>query len=239
MIPPLLVDQSYYAAVLNLRGLVSYWRLGERTGTVAKDVAGYGNGTYTGSPTMGVHSGYNDLDPCFTSASGKYVTIANATNYHYGTTSAMTWSAWIYPTSSAALTWWFAKGTGATAYEWGMGRGVLPFNAGTGVLCTVWQAGGTSVVISGTASGTVPDNAWTHVVVTCKGTTALRIYLNGKFNAQSTSFSGTPGSSTSAVDIGRRPDASGPFVGNIDEVALWNRALSDHEISELYYAGRK
>ena len=43
-----------YADVVNSLNPVAYWRLGESSGTVAVDETGNYNGTYVGSPTLGV-----------------------------------------------------------------------------------------------------------------------------------------------------------------------------------------
>jgi hypothetical protein len=97
---------------------------------------------------------------------------------------------------------------------------------------------------SGTATGSatlstsqaVPTNQWTFVVATYDGT-ALRIYLNGNQAAQLTYSSGIfPGTST--VGIGAIPTGgttyTWPFSGIMDEVSIYNRALTIDEIQAIY-----
>jgi hypothetical protein len=52
-----------------------------------------------------------------------------------------------------------------------------------------------------------------------------------------TSFSGTMGNGTQPVEIGRRGDGN-YAVGAIDDVRIYNRALSPDEIKRLYNMGR-
>jgi hypothetical protein len=98
---------------------------------------------------------------------------------------------------------------------------------------------------SGTATGSaslstsqaVPTNQWTFLVATYDGT-ALRIYLNGTQAAQLTYSSGIfPG--TSAVGIGGISSSpfqsfAWPFFGIMDEVSIYNRALSPDEIQAIF-----
>jgi len=80
----------------------------------------------------------------------------------------------------------------------------------------------------------VPPNVWHHVILTSEGTTA-KFYLNG-----SLLHTGTSGTSYSesgdSVKIGKFLAASYEFTGNIDEVAVWNTALTSTQVSEIYNA---
>ena len=83
---------------------------------------------------------------------------------------------------------------------------------------------------------TVPTNQWSLVVATYDGT-ALRIYLNGSLVAERPYSGGIfPGGSN--VGIGAIPVSRAtfawPFAGLIDEVSLYNRALSESEIQAIY-----
>ena len=48
-------DQAYQLTVANQLP-VSYWRLGETSGTAAADSAGTRTGTYVGNPTLGLQA---------------------------------------------------------------------------------------------------------------------------------------------------------------------------------------
>lgn len=73
-----------------------------------------------------------------------------------------------------------------------------------------------------------------HVAVTY-GTGMLRIYLNGKSDASST-YSGRLNLTGIALTIGQMlpGDTQWNFKGDIDDVRIYNRALSDFEVAALY-----
>ena len=94
-----------------------------------------------------------------------------------------------------------------------------------------------------TVAAGVVSSVWQHVTVTVHrgSTTGIIFYLNG-------AVVGTPQSdnsvnqsiSTSGISlgIGTIPNFLGNyFPGNIDEVGIWNRALSASEVATLYHSG--
>ncbi|HZM27048.1 MAG TPA: LamG domain-containing protein, partial [Gemmatimonadales bacterium] len=78
----------------------------------------------------------------------------------------------------------------------------------------------------GTAA--VPLNAWTHLAATHDGTT-LRLYVNG-VQVGSRAVAGALLTSTGALRIGGNSIWGEFFQGRIDEVRVYNRALSPSEI---------
>ncbi len=80
------------------------------------------------------------------------------------------------------------------------------------------------------SSAKVPKNEWTHVVFT-SSPSAQNIYLNG-----TSDISGAGGSISPAQEnlyIGGRPSGE-VFNGSIDQVAVYDRALSPGEVNSLY-----
>ena len=76
-------------------------------------------------------------------------------------------------------------------------------------------------------------NTWVHVAGTYDGTN-MRIYYNGVM--EGSPVAGPPGgiiSNTLQVGIGAQSDATRWFKGAMDEVRIYNRALSDAEIAAL------
>ena len=75
-----------------------------------------------------------------------------------------------------------------------------------------------------------------HVVVTYDGTT-MRLYVNG-------ALAGSGGSTQALVDspaafaIGARPTGGSPFVGTIDEPAVYGVALTGAQVQAHYDAGK-
>src|ERR1019366_9448446 len=91
---------------------------------------------------------------------------------------------------------------------------------------------------SGVPLTTATDNVWIHLVVTWNGST-ITTYMNGA-NAHSVAQTVTPGSNANPFSIGYNAVGNGSpnyWRGRIDEVGIWNRALTAGEDSLLYAAG--
>jgi len=79
------------------------------------------------------------------------------------------------------------------------------------------------------------QNNWYHIVCTYDGTT-LKIYHNGQFNSTNLALNGViDNCSGGTLNFGRfwnsQPDF---FNGKLDDIGIWNRALSQQEITNLY-----
>ena len=72
-------------------------------------------------------------------------------------------------------------------------------------------------------------NTWNHVATTFDGT-SYQAYVNGTLVFTTDDFSGQRPTSTSQVNIGR---VDNYFTGGIDDVRIYNRALSAQEINVL------
>lgn len=84
------------------------------------------------------------------------------------------------------------------------------------------------------------DSGWQDLVVIFKKDKGFELFINEQLRETRTigtnvtvDDSGVKGK-TSALTIGARPDGSDPFLGLIDEIALWDRVLSDSELAGLF-----
>jgi hypothetical protein len=84
--------------------------------------------------------------------------------------------------------------------------------------------------------GAVRPSQWAFVVATYDGV-AMRLYVNGTLAASVARAGSVDLGSAETVTIGAASDRSSRFVGTIDEVAVWERALSAREVSDLMRAG--
>jgi hypothetical protein len=76
------------------------------------------------------------------------------------------------------------------------------------------------------------DDKWHMITVTYNGTTT-KLYIDGLCKDSSSSH--TYASNLNTIWVGKAPSGSGPyFSGSIDQVRIYNRALSDSEILSLY-----
>lgn len=86
----------------------------------------------------------------------------------------------------------------------------------------------------------IPFNAWSHVIFTLNedavGTYTMRFYINGTLDTEETrSF--TLSTSTNTITIGRQSGGGRPITAKFDTFRIWNKALSDSEVSTYYNGG--
>ena len=86
----------------------------------------------------------------------------------------------------------------------------------------------TNADIGDAGTAAVALNTWTHLAVTFDGST-LRMFVNG-VQVSSASVAGSMGASTGPLRIGGDSVWGEYFKGQIDEVRIYNRALSPGEI---------
>ena len=86
-----------------------------------------------------------------------------------------------------------------------------------------------------TGAAVIPLNTWTHVAAVYDGT-QLKLYVNGMLDAVSTAGGVIP-SNTLPLRIGADSNGNSLFDGRIDEVEIFNRALSQSEILAIVNAG--
>ena len=82
-------------------------------------------------------------------------------------------------------------------------------------------------------SYTVNANQWYHIVATLDGTTA-RFYINSIEIGAGLTYTST--NTNTILRIGANPSNTQYFNGKIDEVAIWNTALGETAIQEIYNA---
>ena len=138
-------------------------------------------------------------------------------------TTAATFEAWIHPTVRPAG-WRTILQKEVDAYFFtasGGGNGGQPTSGGTlGGQCCAFV----------TAPSALPVNTWTHVAATYDGT-RLRFYVNGNLVA-SLAASGAYQVNTGPLWIGGNAVYGEHFKGKLDDVRIYNRALSQSEIQQ-------
>jgi len=133
-----------------------------------------------------------------------------------------TWSAWIYPTG------WGGDNEGVIIQKHDGKKEFRLLNGGGEQSIRGYLGDGSS----NAANNTISLNTWQHVVVTYSTSDGyLNIYVNGnEVSYASRNPDTTPVSDAAGnLEIGRRPTKRW-FNGTIDEVRIYNRALSAEEI---------
>jgi CubicO group peptidase (beta-lactamase class C family) len=140
--------------------------------------------------------------------------------------SAVTLGAWIRPdtlSNTKAEDRVIDKGV----YQLTVSTGETGCNFGTsGSLQWGAKIGGSFQRLCG---GTLTPGAWQHVAATYDGN-AFVLYINGSVVA-STARSGKIARNSKPLYLGNRDKGDRPFHGGMDEVRIWNRALSASEIA--------
>ena len=205
------------------RGLVGYWSFDEGSGATSTDLSGNGNdGTLTNSPqwTTGKSGGGLQFDGV-----NDYVDCGNPTSLNIA--GVITVEAWVYP-----------KAANSVIYE----DSTAAHNP---TLILIYQADGKFEFLRYSAGwrattdpSVKPLNAWYHIVGTYDGS-YQRLYVNGQEVALLL-FSGdlddTAGRNVIGIDS-RLDPTYGIMNGLIDEVRIYNRALSAEEVRYHYNRG--
>ena len=219
------VSLSVNVVVLNTvaqvpAGLVAAYSFDAGSGTTAADGSGKGNigtlanTTWTTSGKFGGALTFN--------GTSSQVSIPDNTTLDL--TNGMTLSAWVYP-SSAASSWrtvMLKENTGDLVYAL-YGSSDTSFPQGMRVVSGVTKSA------SGTAA--LPVNTWTNLAVTYDGAN-LRMYVNG-VQTGTVAATGSMANSTLPLRIGGNAIWGEYFAGRIDEVRVFNRALSATEVTTM------
>jgi hypothetical protein len=211
----------YPAAGPPPQGLLGCWKLDETTGTVVKDSSA--NAFHGTLPNGGTWTdGYLNSALSFDGVNDQ-VSVPD--------------SPALRPTTAFSIAFWLKKNSEAAGYVRLAGKGATgPRNFG------VWDDTGASGYILFqyfNTTGGYPQiysstslslGRWYHVACTWDGSIG-RIYIDGQLD-NSGSMSGTPLTSADPVTLGYAGWNS-PLPGLLDEVCLYNRALSPNEVSLL------
>lgn len=84
----------------------------------------------------------------------------------------------------------------------------------------------------------INDNTWKHIVIVRDiATTSKKIYVNGQIS-NTTTFDNQPfTNNTSYIYVGTSYSMNGFYNGVLDDIRIFNRALTDTEIQTLYHEG--
>ncbi|MEM4271468.1 MAG: LamG-like jellyroll fold domain-containing protein [Candidatus Pacearchaeota archaeon] len=199
-------------------GMISWWNAEGNANDIISGVNGQlmNGATYT---TGKVGQAFN--------INGGYVRIPDSNNLDM--TDAITVDMWIYPTNyvdyykrvidkNYANSWYFGACSEST----------------TNNLCVYING----VLTADTSGGIFPLNEWSHIAFTYdKNIGQVIIYVNGNVVATAP-YSSPIGVSSKDIIIGARSDYYDyVFPGYIDEVEIFDRALTQAEIQAIYNAG--
>lgn len=221
-----------------LNGLVGSWDFDENLGTTIHNVnteAGLINttntGTWNGNTTLNYSTGIIGNAGQFDGIDD-YVDMGG--NVSLNISSSITVSVWINKTSNTSNMMVLYKGSGLPdfpGYDLYYSGGLYYWKATNKTPATY---------ITTTWVGTV--NMWGHIVAVYDDNTHTQyLYKNGILVNSTTDLNQSLGQNSNNLIIGKRYRTSSPadvddwfMNGSLDEIRVWNRALSEPEISEMY-----
>lgn len=196
-------------------GLVGWWRAENN----AADSAGNNSGELVGNTTFG-----SGVGQCFEFDGDRdAVVIGNPTNLRIQNLTIETWIKRNNP-------WRISFGADGGGFLFGYVNGGYVFYLGGNAHLYFGKAG----TIALPSKGTITDTNYHHVAVTKSGST-VTFYIDGVSN--SVVCLGETFDFSAPVGIGGEgDDADSSFLGRIDELAVYNRALTPAEILGIYNA---
>ena len=214
------------------RNMVGWWTLDESGGTFASDSALTNHGTVMGGGTFGLGhvAGALDLDGV-----DDHVRIPTDPSLNFGQFENLSIDAWIRPRTVQGLPVIAEKrtgpeGPGVVGFSFFLFNGDLAFQISHGSSFTTFIS-----------TLPVPADVWSHVAVVVRRTEGIRLFVNGE--SQSFALNVTPADISNSADLTLGVPSQGfnipdPFDGWLDEVEIFNRALSDREVFGIFQAGR-
>jgi hypothetical protein len=212
------------------RGCIGHWMMLEGGGATVFDLSVYGNpGVISGSVTWGK----GRFGPALSyNAGGTGVVTAGAgavTTFDMLTET--TFAAWVYPTSigaeEAVIYKVLAGGT--------PGKGLYLTTTNAFGYFVDRASGGDATALS--ANNTMTLNEWQFIAAVYLFGAAPRLFRNGSEVAYASQGAGTNAlvsEETGGVTIGNREVSLVQFDGLIDDVRVYNRALTPSEVMSLY-----
>jgi len=205
-------------AVKPLKGLISWWKFDEGMGNVALDSFGSNNGIiYNATWVDGKvekalnFNGYNTYVSCG---------MSDTLNLNV----LFTIAAWIKPNKFLSYMSWVARNydqyratMGGYANQWGL----------------TWFDGSIWHDLWG---GSLDIGQWNHVVIVVNGND-FKFYKNGALDWSTTATNNIASLSGREFRIGNQWGNGEYFDGIIDEVAIFNQALSASEVFQIYNQG--
>ncbi|MDO8604836.1 MAG: LamG domain-containing protein [bacterium] len=225
----------------NALGLVGYWTFDgkDMKNGMAADVSGNGNNanlfniatsTFYTTGKIGQGARFDGVDD--------YASTTANTGLDFGTATNFSVSFWAkFPTTKTYNTF-LSKGGGAISNSAEKTAGIVIGYRGNDKQLRFFVADGTNISL-GIASYT-SDSSWHHIVVVYNRTGNQTLYKDGvSFASASMSTIGDVNSPTVfKIGSNRQTVVSQEFLdGSIDDVRIYNRALSVKEITGLYNEG--
>lgn len=201
-----------------------YWKLNERGGSVAHDISGNGrNGIYHGNVKYAEKGAFAEGDAIMFDGKTSFVEISTGT---WGGAKELTVEAWA---NCCEATSDIQSVVAALGQEW---VHIQLYSAGNNV---VYTDGGHLLL---PILPYTPLNTWRHIALVVRDG-AAKLYIDGELVGASAQVNFSKIHPTSTIRIGAGYGGGRFFHGSIDEVAIYNHALSPDRIKERVRIARE
>ena len=203
--------------LLPTKGLVAYFPFSGN----AQDTSGTGNhGTVHGAILTTDRFGVAKRAYVFNGTSD-YISVKDHVSLHFND---FTFTAWVKLTSTAGGRYLLEKdveGTGTADYEWLLSSGKVVGRIG--IAWNNWDVA---------SKQSVADGTW-HFIVSRRSGSQLSVWIDGVQEGSLTTPTGKVSGSGEQLTIGSGWQGAGYFAGAIDDLRIYNRALTTQEILTL------
>ncbi len=211
--------------------LVGWWRFDEGSGAITYDYsARNNNGTVYGAVwTTGQINGALNFD-----GSDDYVEIPDNDN-SLDMISQMTIAAWVKPNDCDNMYCIAGKQPSGTASEYISGNYTFLIAGGYLNLWHQTDTDGTEIFYGSTSS--ITAGVWQHIAVTLKEGDGVKFYINGELTETLPQTEVFGIVNNEPVRIGKMKSGDYIFKGALDDIRIYNKALSGTEIQQIYQQG--
>ncbi len=207
-------------------GLVAYYPFDGD----ANDASGYGNHGIVHGVTL-TEDRFGNVDSAYSfDGNNGYIEVAD--NDLLDITAEISFSGWIYVNGStsdhqAILSKWYNNNSRSETY-------LLELQPNGSRLQMPLHGISTGNYSNASSTTSINFNTWTHVAATYNSS-EIKLYLNG-IETGSLITTGTMPITYAPLFIGAHDSSSdrNPFYGKLDELRIYNRALTESEIKQLY-----
>jgi hypothetical protein len=210
-------------------GLVAHWTFDEGSGDIAYDSAGTNDGMLINGPIWTLGQIGDAIE--FNGATA-HVSVPDDESLRFNQYDSFTITLWAMPLAGCAISDLVCKmrtgGSGVFGYEVKWAPSQFRF---------VTESSQIDYIVIRTPTDSAPPGSWYHVAATYSNND-MKIYLNGELSGTGT-FTSDAGNTTpdKNLEIGVRSYDSTLeqyFKGRIDDVRIYDRALSAEEVEQLY-----
>ncbi|MGB0452485.1 MAG: LamG-like jellyroll fold domain-containing protein [Bacteriovoracaceae bacterium] len=185
--------------------------------------------TYLTTSKVGTHSGSFD--------GADSVSINDHTDFDIGVGDKVSFSLWLKSTSTPANAYIIFDKREKVAADW-TGYGLTYVNSNR-LRVMLYRSSGTS---STTLDSSTVFNTgeWFHVGVTIDRDSTINLFVNGRLENTTniSAYSASDFSNSSNLVIGAKSEAASayiPFVGELDEMIVWNDSVSSDQMKQIYH----